>query len=413
MSTVTWTPSEGSPLVLQSPFRLLDFAGIGGPPVDIRALRAPYQDGATLVDNRLAPRDIRLDVLIEAMSVQDWWDKRRQLVAAFNPKLKVGTLKIEDGTNTYEIGCFPDGAPIFGSTRTPLVLRATLMLMAPHPLFYDPTKLTGEFHLNELDNVGFEEDLSEGWTTAGDGTIERVNTVAYLGDWSLHTDNAVGQQSFVHQTVPGIVGEPYSARVRVRVDRAGGQVDLKLEFRDSGDVEISSVLASRNTTTGGAFVDLEINSQIAPAGTATVRLTLVTSDAEAYWDVARLVNDDTWSSGKTAANDGDVPSPPTITFHGPVTNPRLTNVTTGEILRINDTLEDGEQIEIVCGFGAPSVTRTTPSGTVSDAMGFLSVSSRFWFLETGNTQILYDADDAGTPQRGQADISYRKWYVGI
>jgi hypothetical protein len=53
-------------------------------------------------------------------------------------------------------------------------------------------------------------------------------------------------------------------------------------------------------------------------------------------------------NNKTAevVNDGDVPALPTITIHGPLSNPDLINTTTGEEIQISHVLVEGETLVV-------------------------------------------------------------------
>jgi hypothetical protein len=54
---------------------------------------------------------------------------------------------------------------------------------------------------------------------------------------------------------------------------------------------------------------------------------------------------------KTVTNDGDVEAPITIYFKGPALNPVVRNLTTGESIKVNRRLLEGERLRITTGFG--------------------------------------------------------------
>lgn len=271
MSPLTWTPTSGAAVTFSPPsYRLRDFSGMDGSPVDIRALRAPYQHGATLVDVRMASRTIRLEVWLIASTDQAMWDLRRALTEAFNPQLGLGTLTVEqpDGT-TYAIKAEPEETPRVMSVRGRFAQLAIIELFAPHPLWYDPTPF--EFAIDVTDTV---------------------------------------------------------------------------------------------------FPD----------------------------------------------NQGSVPAPVTLTFNGPVDTPVAWQLTSGQLqgtITIDRVLTTGERVVVRTGFGSPSAVRIGPTGEQSDVMHWVKVQSIFFPLYRGQNQIVYTSTDEATPDRGQLELEFHHWFVGI
>ena len=102
---------------------------------------------------------------------------------------------------------------------------------------------------------------------------------------------------------------------------------------------------------------------------------------------------------------GDVPSPVTLVFYGPADNPKITNNTTGEYIRIEKTLATGEAITVTTDFGNKTVT----IGGVN-AMQYLDLSSIFFLLQPGINQLQFDED--GTNVGSSAAITYYDRYIG-
>ena len=110
-------------------------------------------------------------------------------------------------------------------------------------------------------------------------------------------------------------------------------------------------------------------------------------------------------------NDGDVDCPVTIIFHGPAENPQINNLTTDEFIKINQTLQSGERLEITTGFGNKRAEIIDDDGNVQNAFHYLDLESTFWQLKPGDNYITFFAD----VDRDQAAviIRYRNRYAGI
>jgi hypothetical protein len=264
--SVTWTPSVGSAVTIPTTntFVLHDISGLGGAPQNTRITGAPYQHGGTLVDTRLNPRMIRLQVKVLATTEAGVATARRTLVSAFNARLGIGTLDVTyPAGTTYRIIAQPIETPDFPTMRAPLIHPVTIELLAPHPDFY---------------------------------------------------------------------------------------------------------IATESTT--------------------------------------NLVN-----SGSTGSlsNTGDVPSPITATFYGPVTDPILTVAASGDFLGLDAVLAAGEKIIVICGPGAPTATFSSSADTGSDGMQFVLRTSTFLELATSANGLTY-TKSAST---GTVGIAWRRWIAGL
>lgn len=102
---------------------------------------------------------------------------------------------------------------------------------------------------------------------------------------------------------------------------------------------------------------------------------------------------------------GDVPSPLTMVFYGPADNPKITNTTTGEFVRIVKTLTAVEAATVTTNFGNKTVT----IGGVN-AMQYLDLQSTFFQLQPGTNQLecWEDGENVGST----VSISYYDRYIG-
>ena len=117
-------------------------------------------------------------------------------------------------------------------------------------------------------------------------------------------------------------------------------------------------------------------------------------------------------SQATLYNDGDVPCPIEIEFNGPAQLPIVRNVTTGEFIRVEKSLNAGEKLIINTSHGRErKVIIDKGNGEIENAFHYIDIwESTLFQLAVGENVIEYDAVASG----GQAvvQISYRKLYVG-
>lgn len=119
----------------------------------------------------------------------------------------------------------------------------------------------------------------------------------------------------------------------------------------------------------------------------------------------------TKSSAQIFNNDGDVPAPVEIIFHGPAKNPIVTNTTTGEFVRVNRTLGENDKLIVNTAFGNKSVQIEDEAGNRTNAFNWIDLDSTFWQLEVGYNEIEYSAE-SGT-ENATVQIIWRKRYVGV
>ncbi|MEK4201146.1 phage distal tail protein [Cytobacillus sp. FSL K6-0265] len=110
-------------------------------------------------------------------------------------------------------------------------------------------------------------------------------------------------------------------------------------------------------------------------------------------------------------NEGDVESPVTIDIQGPITNPQIINVTTGQYIRVNRSLSDNEVLHINTDDQNKRVEIYRNGATIEKAIGYLDHYSDFWKLEPGQNEIKYIAD-AGTAN-GIVAIAWHSYYLGV
>ncbi|MED1642263.1 phage tail family protein [Brevibacillus agri] len=110
-------------------------------------------------------------------------------------------------------------------------------------------------------------------------------------------------------------------------------------------------------------------------------------------------------------NSGDVSTPINFKFFGPAENPTVTNVTTGEFVRVKRELQEGDYLEVDTTFGNKRVEIVREDGSRENAFHFIDLASTFFSLVPGVNKLEYSSSDDST--RAKVQITYRNRYVGI
>ena len=113
----------------------------------------------------------------------------------------------------------------------------------------------------------------------------------------------------------------------------------------------------------------------------------------------------------TVTNEGELPTPILATFQGPVTNPVLQNLTTGEQIKITLNIPSGYRLEINTAFGEKSVILYNPSNVGTNAFYTVDPSSTFFMLQPGENILSY----ASTTSAGNdvLTVEYYNRYLGV
>lgn len=108
-------------------------------------------------------------------------------------------------------------------------------------------------------------------------------------------------------------------------------------------------------------------------------------------------------------NGGVVPTPLEIEFHGPATNPVISKKSTGEFIKVNQTIPEGYILYINTGFGNKRVEIISPDGTRTNAFNYLTIDSTFFMLDVGENAFGF-ITDGGDPE---VYITYRNRFLSI
>ncbi|OLS02548.1 phage tail family protein [Tissierella creatinophila] len=109
---------------------------------------------------------------------------------------------------------------------------------------------------------------------------------------------------------------------------------------------------------------------------------------------------------RKAVNSGDVDTPVKIEFIGPATNPTVTNETTGEIIKVNRELGEGDVLSICTSFGEKYVRING-----ENAFHYIDLDSSFWSLLPGENILSYKSNNDSINTRVKA--IWRNRYIGF
>lgn len=117
----------------------------------------------------------------------------------------------------------------------------------------------------------------------------------------------------------------------------------------------------------------------------------------------------TRGDSRLLVNNGDVPTPIKVEFRGPVTNPRITNLTTGEFIKVNRAIPAGYKLILDTSFGNKRVEIVAPDGVVQNAFHYIDLESTFFSLDVGENRFGF-ITDGGNPE---VYVEYKHRYLSV
>jgi len=128
----------------------------------------------------------------------------------------------------------------------------------------------------------------------------------------------------------------------------------------------------------------------------------VSSGGLSFPAVAPLAFAGSASGGQvTATNAGEFPAPWVATISGPVTDPRIENVTTGQTVAFTGTVNSGETLVI------SSLDRTVLLNGTASRYSWLVGTSRWFDLAAGDNTVRF----AGTSGTGSMSFAFRSVWI--
>jgi len=109
---------------------------------------------------------------------------------------------------------------------------------------------------------------------------------------------------------------------------------------------------------------------------------------------------------RRAINGGDVATPVEIEFKGPAVNPTVSNLTTGEFIRVNRELAEDDVLTVNTAFGKKHVKING-----QNAFNYIDLDSVFWKLAPGENALSYESNNDSI--KTKVLIKWKNRYVGL
>lgn len=113
---------------------------------------------------------------------------------------------------------------------------------------------------------------------------------------------------------------------------------------------------------------------------------------------------------KNVFNSGHTEAPLEIYFHGPAVNPKITNLSTKEFIRIKRELTSDDILYINTAFGQKKV-EIIRGGVSTDAFDYIDLQSVFFSLQVGDNMLEYTSENGLDPQ--SVEVRYKNRYIGV
>ena len=92
-----------------------------------------------------------------------------------------------------------------------------------------------------------------------------------------------------------------------------------------------------------------------------------------------------------------------------MTNPRITNLTTGEFIKVNRAIPVGYRLILDTSFGNKRVEIVAPDGVVQNAFHYIDLESTFFNLDVGENRFGF-ITEGGNPE---VYVEYKHRYLSV
>jgi hypothetical protein len=187
---ITLTSPDGTTLNLHVPPSkvVTEITGLGLSPRDIASTRSPFQQGSTVLSQRLTERTINLTLVYPGCSWDDYLSKRNTLIdflresrtALTDPDPYILTVRyVKSGTiYTRAINVYlNDGGALDPDPSTQWFqwgIQESFEFLAPDPIWYDPTQISSVMTVDSSPTFT--------WPTAF-GVTRYIGSITYGGNW--------------------------------------------------------------------------------------------------------------------------------------------------------------------------------------------------------------------------------------
>lgn len=174
---------------------LMSDEGYGLPPIEYITQKGPFQHGETVIDYRLGPRVIQLQLRQDSCSRDDYWDNRALLLNSIRPNRNVGVTfstgvlrKIfQDGT-MKDIYAIIQQGPGFVAKQSgkwdEWGFTETLQFICHDPIFFNPIQKSYTFDNLVSPGAGVGWELPWSFPMLFGGTAFALSgNITYNGTW--------------------------------------------------------------------------------------------------------------------------------------------------------------------------------------------------------------------------------------
>jgi len=461
--TTKWISAAGTVTLSDgNPYGIEGGMGIGGAEVRNLYERGPQQDGVSDLGYRIDPRTVTLGINFKGTSAAQLDTLRGSLQYHFAPRAALGTLQVtrDDGEvrELYARRTGPLDMPLVVANRNGNLHRTALQLFAPDPIWTEPGAGTVTFLTPSDWWLAFN-------TIGSVNVMEHVESPTQGQNWTYTGTVTAGSPWFIAirsgREVPGNGTETYAYHSDTNIAESGGSSDIYLyaagdgsgaEYQyvnGVGNIIGTSIMAAgthnyfaiATGTTDVWYRDgVLIGSDLIHGGNAlagTVRKWRSDSQntASSRWSNAlpraavyninptpaqiSALNTamETTTSGSaytvSFAYGGDIREYPVIRITGPISDPVLTNSTTGETLDFTGyTIGSGDYYTIDTRYGRKSVTNSGGDNKIGQLSSASDLAS--WHIEpaplaAGGTNTFSLAGTAGGTATAVAIVYYNRF----
>lgn len=167
-----------------------------------------------------------------------------------------------------------------------------------------------------------------------------------------------------------------------------GRLTLYQYFKVKQPVSLEIITANRDVIIDGYIENMEIDVNANPQ---TVQISIICPDPWFKAKTPQVINLDTNPKTIASASDDEVGAIFTATMSGAVENPVITDSTTAQSFGLTYTFQSGDILTINTRRGEKAVS-VNRSGTITNLLNYITATTKWIALATGNNSIGYNAD---------------------
>lgn len=446
----TWVLTQGSSTITfnSDPFWLMEATGVGSAPVRRLSQRGPLQDGVSDLGYRLEPRMITLSIMIVGTSKSATDGHRDTLATLLKPSSTPLALKYtRDDAAVRQIDCYVVNQvdmPAQRGERFGFWQRVVVQLVAPDPLWYDPT--AGSASAGSFTTTGWQ--LAKGTVASGNvdeyvlaptqgqawgaGVLDTYSdftialrssknaasstdyawTVYYNANdsmWLSETEY-VYRVSGSNMSMTSIWPDASSHNIIITGTWASGRYQLRA-YRDGVllatstwtwiTINFTSSTKKWRSDSAGAngWIDAVTRAAVYNIALNETQVTALSST---------LTSGDTTTASASISYAGTADEYPILTLTGPVTSPIVTNGATGDVLDFTGyTLAASTTLTIDLRYGYKTVTDSAGVNRIDELTSDSDLTT--WRLVSGTNAISFEG--GSTSGATALQISYYNRYL--